>query len=178
MKFRKERYMKVRRKDGKMQADHEKLVQRIIDDPTLIKIDNIPVDVQSIRKIEKEFWCGYRVDLAIIREIEPSIAEIDLLDVCNVDYGKSIVRHYEHSRKKLLPFVKYNPKDFNKRIREKLGFNPDYYKDLWLDVLISYLGPLGLIETERVPHLERMSIPIYRENERPGGKLPNSSYPT
>ena len=159
MKHRKERHTKKRTNlPEKMERDHERLVERICSDPGLLTIDGIQVNPADVKAIRKGFWWGYKADIALLREPQPGTAEVDMIDVSLADYGKSIIGSYRDLGKRFLPFYEKNPKGFLTEAEKKLEFQTHQYKELWLDILISSIGPLGLVETERLPGYERRRI--------------------
>ena len=151
------RHYNYKDKQEEKKKFHHRLVQRILDDPGMIMIDGNPVDPRTIKAKASEVFIGnsytgdYKVDIAILRELEPQACELDVIEALSTQYGFGMMSACKSLRGKLALFYRKCPREAVRQFREKIGFNDDYYTSVSLDILLAYPDYTGLIKFERLP---------------------------
>jgi hypothetical protein len=143
---------------------HDKMVGKILEDPTLLNRGGICLDPKKIRykTDEKVFGSrrngtGRRVDLAFLSEPEPYVAEITIVEASFNPSGTSKGVSAEAMRR-LLKYIDDDMPGFLRQLREKMGFDSRMYKELWLDMLHAYYGGCGAVGAERLRGFDRKMI--------------------
>ncbi|MEM7815772.1 MAG: hypothetical protein QXN71_01490 [Candidatus Aenigmatarchaeota archaeon] len=142
----------------KMRKIHDSLAERIYENPGIIIIDGDIVSEETLISKRREFWCGYCTDIAFLREPQPATAEFDIIEVCSNCYGKSITGAYSDLKNKTLCFCENYFPLFLKKLKYGMGFKPQNYTELWLDILVSFFDFNGAVKTERLPGFRKKLI--------------------
>jgi len=151
------RHYNYNNKKEKKQRFHDELMQRILNNPEMIMIDGNPVEPRAIKAKASEMFLGngytgtYRVDIAIVREIEPPACEVDIIEALSTPYGSGIRGACKSLGGKIAPFYRNHPNDVIRQFSDKMGLNDDYYTSVGLDILLAYPDYTGLIRFERLP---------------------------
>ena len=113
---------------------------------------------ESVRSRIPCFLCGtITYDIAFLRELEPGIAEIDLVEACD---SSQVAHSFIYATTEIaFSCVENSLTDFLEDIRKKLDFKQDAYKELWFDVFLAHHNNEGLVTwCKRLPRWKRRRV--------------------
>jgi len=174
--MRKARFFRNRGIGKKREQFHDRLVERIYRNPDMLTIDGQKINPFTVKSRKKEMFfgndaIGYQVDVAFLRKKGYRVAEVDIIEVVTSPTGKSMETDRIDLLTKLVPYCLRYSKDFINQLREEMGFKPEYYDRLWIDIFSAF-PYVPDIKFERLLSYTKKSIELGNAANKEKGGYP------